>query len=40
MGIFRALRNGRIRGKIEATITNARATLRAQERHGSLAAVV
>ena len=30
----------RHRGKIEATIANARATLRAQERHGSLAAVV
>jgi DNA-3-methyladenine glycosylase I len=30
----------RHRGKIEATIANARATLLAQERHGSLAAVV
>lgn len=30
----------RHRGKIEATIANARATLAAQERHGSLAAVV
>ena len=30
----------RHRGKIEATIANARATLQAQERHGSLAAVV
>jgi DNA-3-methyladenine glycosylase I len=30
----------RHRGKIEATIVNARATLRAQERHGSLAALV
>jgi DNA-3-methyladenine glycosylase I len=30
----------RHRGKIEATIANARATLEAQERHGSLAAVV
>ena len=30
----------RHRGKVEATIVNARATLRAQERHGSLAAVV
>jgi DNA-3-methyladenine glycosylase I len=30
----------RHRGKIEATIANARATLDAQERHGSLAAVV
>ena len=30
----------RHRGKIEATIANARATLRAQELHGSLAAVV
>jgi DNA-3-methyladenine glycosylase I len=30
----------RHRGKIEATIANARATLRAQEEHGSLAALV
>jgi DNA-3-methyladenine glycosylase I len=30
----------RHRGKIEATIANARATLEAQERHGSLASVV
>ena len=30
----------RHRGKIEATIANARATVKAQERHGSLAAVV
>ncbi len=30
----------RHRGKIEATIANARATLNAQERHGSLAALV
>jgi DNA-3-methyladenine glycosylase I len=30
----------RHRGKIEAAIANARATLRAQDRHGSLAAVV
>lgn len=30
----------RHRGKIDATIANARATLHAQERHGSLAAVV
>jgi DNA-3-methyladenine glycosylase I len=30
----------RHRGKIEATIANARATLSAQERHGSLAALV